>query len=146
MKNHGFGLWTLLAAMLVSGSAFAQTNTFRAEVPFAFVLGNQELPAGTYQFERLLGRPADSDSIGMIAVRDREHNIYKVVVTALSDANGRSSSACKLVFHQSAGKHYLAQMIVAGDRRSQTLEDARRETQVAAQDSPDDEIAMAQLR
>ncbi len=38
-------------------------------VPFPFVVGNQTLPAGTYQVQRLLGQPVEADQVGMVVIR-----------------------------------------------------------------------------
>jgi len=59
-------------AMAPLGRAHAQTVTFIAHVPFPFVVGNQTLPPGIYQVQRLMGRPAETDQIGVIVVRRTE--------------------------------------------------------------------------
>jgi len=136
---------SLMMLVLISGSALAQNNTFRAEVPFAFTLGNQELPAGSYQFERLLGKPGTSDAVGMVAIRNSEMHLYKVIVTNLSDDTAEKQSSSKLVFSRSGGRHCLEQMWIAGDTRRQVLPQRVREQEYVA-DSSRDEVAMAQLR
>ena len=146
MKKQALALLTMFMAMLASGSAFAQANTFRAEVPFAFVVGNQELPAGSYQFERLLGKPSSQDSIGMLAVRNPERHIYKVVITSLSDAESEKPAAAKLRFRRHDGQSYLEQVSIAGDARSQVLRAASREMQVAGGQASSAEIAMTRMR
>ena len=145
MKNPILAIVCLTGLALLSGSAMAQNNTFRAEVPFAFSIGNQELPAGSYQFERLLGKPGAADAVGMVAIRNRDAHLYKVVVTNLSQPNADESSSCKLIFSRQNGRHYLDQMWIAGDARRQILPHHADE-QVAATPGSLDEIAMAQLR
>jgi len=146
MKNQALALFAILASLLASGSALAQNNTFRAEVPFAFVIGNQELPAGSYQFERLLGKPLSSDAIGMVAVRNRELHIYEVVITRLSAQSDPTESICKLSFRRHDGQRYLDQVWIAGDARRQMFPVAFPETHLAAENAPGDEISMTQLR
>jgi hypothetical protein len=146
MKNQALALFTLLASMLASGSAFAQSDTFRAEVPFAFVIGNQELPAGTYQFERLLGKPPANDEMGMVAVRNQERaTSIKWFVTSLSNQAAVPTS-CKLLFDRRSGKRTLDQIAIAGDARAQVLPGNPQAAQLSAENRLSDEISMARLR
>jgi hypothetical protein len=81
-----------LSVMLTTGAAYAQTTTLRTRVPFDFVIGNQHFPAGTYEFERLLGTPTASDAIGMVAVRRVDAYGYKVIITRLEPTKAQSES------------------------------------------------------
>jgi hypothetical protein len=145
MKKQTLALITLMAAMLASGSALAQTKSFRAEVPFAFVVGNQELPAGVYRFERLLGNPSADETVGIVALRNTQKHVYEVVIPGLSEGLGDPQPACKLVFHRHGGRHYLYQIWIAGDARSQMMSHVLQAAQVASDEGPAEEITLAQL-
>ena len=90
MKNHVRNFVVLVVfAMALTGLSLAQEDTYRvnANVPFDFLAGDQQLPAGTYQFEvnygnhsvmlrnktsgrsyALLARPADGEGVGQAVV------------------------------------------------------------------------------
>ena len=74
-KRMVIALLCVLGLLAVAGNAHAQTMTFKTRVPFPFVVGNQTLPAGTYQIQRLLGRPGEPDEVGMIVVRSTDPRV-----------------------------------------------------------------------
>jgi len=113
---HAMVLSMLLAA---SGVGVAQTARLRSAVPHEFRVGAEEFPAGTYEFQRLLGKPSSSDASGMIVIRGIDHPIYRVVLTNLSSAEDPSES--KLIFRSVGGQSHLLKLSVAGDSRSQLL-------------------------
>ena len=43
--------------------------------------------------------------MGMVAIRNREMHLYKVIVTNLSDATAEKQSSSKLVFSRSGERH-----------------------------------------
>jgi hypothetical protein len=65
-------IFTLAAVLILlsAGSAWGQTRSFQANVPFAFSVGQQVFPAGHYRFQSLLGKPGPDSQMGMIAIRD----------------------------------------------------------------------------
>ena len=117
MKNRVLAILSLLSLLAIAGTAHAQTLTFKAHVPFSFVVGNQTLPPGTYQVQRLLGRPAAADQIGMIVVRSADPRVYKAVVTNLAREGSGDSS--QLVFASHAGQRYLSEVHLAGEKSEQ---------------------------
>jgi hypothetical protein len=120
------GIFTLAAVvfLLSAGSAWGQTRSFRADIPFAFSIGPQTFPAGHYQFQSLLGKPGRSSQLGMIAVRDLDgRHLYKVVITTLVSSRRAAQSQSKLVFDMHAGLSYLSRIQTAGDALTQQLPD-----------------------
>jgi hypothetical protein len=103
-------------AIVPLGKVRAQTMTFRAYVPFPFVVGNQTLPAGVYQVQRLMGRSAETDEIGIIVVRGTDQYVYKAVVTNLAWHSLASGSSAQLVFARRAGQRYLSELRIAGEK------------------------------
>jgi len=107
-------------AMAPLGRAHAQTVTFIAHVPFPFVVGNQTLPPGIYQVQRLMGRPAETDQIGVIVIRSTDPRVYKAVVTNLvRHSAGSGSGGAHLVFARQAGQHYLSELRIGGEKEHQ---------------------------
>jgi hypothetical protein len=138
---------TLIAALcllLAAVTASAQTLRFKAEVPFPFVVGNQTLPAGTYQFQRLLGPPSAGDQVGMVSVRSADGKFYRVVVTSLVERRRDQPASPQIVFTQSEGNYYLAQVWGNGDRLGQQLRGAQQEA-VAMENAPSNVAVSIQL-
>lgn len=136
---------TLIALAMISSSAFAQTRGFRASVPFAFTVGSQTFPAGTYQFQRPLGKPSPGTEVGLIAVRSLDGSSYKAVMTALARPSASAPADTKLVFKKHAGEWQLFQVWIGGDAQAQQLLHVTQGTEdvLAANDQ---EIAIAELR
>ena len=90
-----------LAASIPMSRAQAQDVTLKADVPFAFNVGNMALPAGAYAIS--------SSSSGVIRVANVERDLAASVSTT-HDFNdpGRSS---KLVFEK-IGEHYFLHHIL----------------------------------
>ena len=116
-------------------TANAQTLRFKAEVPLPFVVGNQTLPAGTYQFQRLLGPPTASDQVGMVSLRSTDGRYYKVVVTSLVERRRDQAGNPQIVFTQSEGNYHLAQVWGNGDRLGQQLPGAQAQAVTLAEDT-----------
>ncbi len=143
MKNHVVTLVVLLA--LACGSAFAQTRGFRASVPFDFTIGAQTFPAGTYQFQRPLGKPAANTEVGMIAVRSVDGSAYKAVMTALARPRGEQQPETKLVFKKRSGHWQLFQVWIGGDAQGQQMPNVVHGTD-AVLAGAEPEVAIAELR
>ena len=103
-------------AIVPSGKVPAQTMTFRAYIPFPIVVGNQTLPAGVYQVQRLMGRSAEGDEVGMIVVRSTDPRVYKAVVTNLVGLPEASGKGAQLLFARHGGQHYLSEFHIAGEK------------------------------
>jgi len=136
----------LMAAQSPASSKVeANTATFTTSVPFPFVVGNQILPAGSYQIQRLLGHPNHADEIGMIVVRSADPRIYKAVVTMLVENSSPSHDNPRLVFTVIANQHYLAEVWMKGEK-SQAIPGALAQSDAFGADAPRSEIVLAALR
>lgn len=122
-----------------------QTATFKVQVPFPFVVGNQTLAAGTYQIQRLLGRPGKADQVGLIVIRSANPLVYKAVVTDLVRQPLDSNSTSQLVFVNRGGRHYLAEVHVQGEKNHQ-LPKVSRESELARSDVSQEDVVLADLR
>ena len=90
---------TLLLLVSIPNT-FAQT-TVRATVPFPFMVGKTEVPAGTYTI--------DSISHAVISIRDRSTG--RGVLTLVSpERPGSNDGTPKLVFNKYGDKYFLSQV------------------------------------
>ncbi len=145
MKNFA----VVLLALALASSAVAQTRSihsgFRANVPFDFAIGAQTFRAGTYQFQRPLGKPSAAAGVGMIAVRSVDGSAYKAVMTALARPSGDQPADTKIVFKKRGGQWQLFQVWMGGDAQAQQLPHvAQGSDAVLATNEP--EVAIAELR
>jgi hypothetical protein len=113
-------------AWLTMIPALAQVSTFRANIPFPFVVGNQTLPPALYVVQRFLGKPKAaklkpgtpeaSNDMGVIVMKANDRHVYKVIVTEPGeDRQAVRSEGSRLVFTSFKGKQYLNRIWVAGD-------------------------------
>jgi hypothetical protein len=144
MKNRVIAILFVVGLLAVVGKAHAQTMTFKTHVPFPFVVGNQTLPAGTYQIQRLLGRPGEADEIGMIVVRSTDPRVYKAVVTNLTHQSLGSGSSSQLVFARHAGQRYLWEVRLEGEKGHQ-IPNVSPESELVGFQVSQEEVALAQL-
>lgn len=138
-----------LLALALASSAVAQTRGihtgFRANVPFDFIIGTQTFHAGTYQFQRPLGKPSPGAGVGMIAVRSLDGSSYKAVMTALARPSGDQPADTKIIFKKHGGQWQLSQVWMGGDEQAQVLPHvAQGADAVLATNEP--EVAIAELR
>lgn len=144
MRNQAVTILVVLGALAVAAHAQAQTTTFKARVPFPFVVGNQTLPAGIYQVQRLLGRPVEADQVGMIVIRSTDPRVYKAVVTNLVRQPVEARSSSHLVFANRAGRHYLSEVHVQGEKDHQ-IPNLSHELKLAGSDASQQEVVLAEL-
>jgi hypothetical protein len=133
----------LLAALTLfsAGSAWGQTRSLRAHVPFEFTIGQQTFPAGDYQFQSVVGKPGHNSTHGMLLIRDLEgQGRYKVVCTKLVQASEQSESKPKLVFRNRDGHRYLSQIWEAGATVGEELPDTSRSATLVAEEETNEII------
>lgn len=104
-------------AMLLTAVSVVHAVSFKAEVPFAFVVGRQTLPAGSYVVEALTAR-ATANATAVVVIKTTDHRIYHAVVTLLKPERPRGS---RLLFKQFKGQEYLSWVCVAGDSMARQL-------------------------
>ena len=102
MKRMLFGILAILTLSLsiMVPSISAQTVA-KATVPFAFTVGQKEMPAGTYVVTSV------SDSA--IAIMDRDKGASVISLYRSEQPTG-SDSTTKLVFHKYGDKYFLSQV------------------------------------
>jgi hypothetical protein len=131
-------------AITPRGNAHAQTMTLKAHVPFPFVVGNQTLPAGTYQIQRLLGRPGEADQIGMIVVRSIDPRVHQAVVTNLVHPSPGSRSSSQLMFARKTGQRYLSEVRTEGEK-GHRVPNAPQQSELLGFDASQEQVVLAAL-
>jgi len=97
MKRNVFGaLMTLIVAFAIAVPvANAQQTIMSANVPFAFSVGNSQLPAGTYAVREM-------DRATLIQSKDSKNSVLGIYAYA----GPSKADETKLVFHK-VGDHYF---------------------------------------
>jgi hypothetical protein len=144
MRNRVLAILVVLGSLAVAANA-QQTISLKAHVPFQFVVGNQTLPAGAYQVQRLMGRPVEADQVGMIVIRSVDPGVYKAVVTNLVAQPVDSRGGSQLVFASRAGQHYLSEVHVQGEKDHQ-IPNVSHELELATSDASQEEVVVAEVR
>ena len=113
MKRH---LLILIATIILAGTftvgAQAQSTGAQkvvANIPFAFNVGNTNLPAGKYTITVL--NPTSDRRILQI----RSANGRSTAVTQTTNVIGNVSDDAKLVFHRYGSRYFFAQAQMAGE-------------------------------
>ena len=145
MKKRVIAVVFGLSLLAFAGEGQPQTLTFKMQVPFPFVVGNQTLPAGTYQVQRLLGRPVEADQVGMIVIRSINPQLYKAVVTDLVRPSPSSRNSSQLVFANHAGRRYLSGVRIEGEKGHQ-IPNVSHESELVGSDASEEEVVLAELR
>ena len=113
MKRHLILIATLILAGAFTPGAQAQTGAQKvvANIPFAFNVGNTNLPAGKYTITVL--NPTSDRKI--LQIRSTNGRSAMIVTTPLM---GNASDETKLVFQRYGDRYFFAQAKMAGDSTS----------------------------
>jgi hypothetical protein len=104
------------ATLITLGSALAQAQTVEAKIPFAFVVQNRVLPAGTYRIK--------SVGANLIEIGTGSKSILQT--TTYAYANGPESDG-KLVFSKYGDQYFLHEILCAYAPINSTLVPSRLE-------------------
>ena len=108
MRVHGFSRYTTLMALLALSAAALAAGSFPqmvAEVPFAFVAADQQLPSGHYSVWRV------TDMGGPLMMRNRHDGTVVFIACRRPLAAQKKEGALpKLVFHRYGDRYFLAQV------------------------------------
>jgi hypothetical protein len=126
-----------LALLLATTSAYAQTITVKANVPFDFIVGRSMFPAGQYTVQSIDGSAL---SIGNSDLHTRR------IVLSRRCQSIQASDKTKLVFHRYGNSYFLSQIWAAGDNSGHELPKSARELEVARTFAVQDVILLAALR
>jgi hypothetical protein len=139
MKKQALALVGVLTLVLAAGSAFAQSEEVRANIPFAFVVNKATLPAGNYSIDRA-GMTSDA-----IVIRCLDGKTSQLAGT-MSRGASKISDRTKLVFHRYGDRYFLSQIWVEGNAHMRELAKGKLESEVALDLSSHDVVLYASTR
>ncbi|MGE0129828.1 MAG: hypothetical protein AB7U82_17240 [Blastocatellales bacterium] len=103
-------------ALLMSAPAYAQSDErVIADIPFAFVVGDETLPAGEYVIKQGITNSPD-----VLLIRG-EDNSNAVFVMAQETQATRTPDKTELVFNEIGNTYFLSKIWVAGDDMGREL-------------------------
>jgi hypothetical protein len=132
MKKH---VRTAIAIMFIYGvlavGAEAQTissQTIRANVPFAFNVGQKSLPAGVYTVS-ILNPTSDRKAL---QIRSEDGRVSAIIQTVGVDGSlsDKFADDAKLVFRRYGDRYFFAEAQMAGDLTTLTTSKTRAERSV----------------
>ena len=114
----------LMAAAMAAGQCYAQQPASKADIPFAFQVANQTMPAGEYLIERV------SDThLRAQMIRRTDSSAAVIALTFAADAkNGKSEP--QLLFHKYGNSYFLSE-IWTGQGQGRQLLKSEREKELA---------------
>ncbi len=98
------GLAATLALAVAANAQILRTDLIR--IPFDFVAGEKQMPAGRYTVRRIR-----SDAEAALLIRSEDGRSTAVVLTHTGEANPRASA---LVFRQHGERYFLAEVSMPG--------------------------------
>lgn len=106
-KQISRALLGLTATLALAVAANAQVlNTGLIRVPFDFVAGEKQMPAGRYTVRRIR-----SDAESALLIRSEDGRSTAVVLTGTGEANPRAAA---FVFRQHGDRYFLAEVSMPG--------------------------------
>jgi len=140
MKKQLFALLGL-GLLLATASAYGQTVTVKANVPFNFVVIGGTLPSGEYML-RSVGR---IDRAIAISGEGQKSSIF-LATPCLSLNPSQDPGQGKLVFTRYGHQYFLSEIWMEGSRVGYRLSKTRREVEVAKNESAQQVVILADLR
>ena len=138
MKKQVLTLVSVLGLLLAAGSAFAQSSSVKANVPFSFMVNHTTMPAGTYTISAVgLG--------GTLVFRGLDNNAIQLANANYAET-GSPSKSTKLVFHRYGSRYFLSQIWTEGNNRGRQLPKGEAESEIAMDYTPTNVILTASLR
>jgi hypothetical protein len=124
------------AVLFVATAAHAQTTKVQATIPFNFMVGDHQYPAGDYLF---------SNSGVVLRVTDTETGHTPQMI--LSEACQKTIRADKseLVFNEMGGYYFLQQIWVAGSSWGRELPTSKSEIRLAQNHDKSNEVIVAAI-
>ena len=115
----------LTAALISMASAYAHAQAPAFKVPFDFTVGNQVLPAGTYQVSYDATKTA-------ILIRSRDDRFRASTTTYLADP---STSDGEVVFTKYGNQYFLHEVLCSAVAMNVEIHQSRREKQARIEEA-----------
>jgi hypothetical protein len=123
--------------LLLSAAAQAETTQLKVMVPFEFIAGNVQLPAGEYEVTS-----AGSWGGPTLLVRNVNSNGGSFVVS-FSCSSKKPAADAKLVFHRYGQQYFLAEVWNRNSSLGNQIRVNSRQTQLARNQSGDEVVLIA---
>jgi len=138
MKRNLFGILAILTlSLLISVPSISAQTIANATVPFAFTVGQTEMPAGNYVISSL------SDSAMAIMNRNKGTSVISLF---RSEQPTSADGTTRLVFHKYGEKYFLSQVArgLGGNVLQLPASNSEKEAQIRyARQTPDKEVVVA---
>ena len=124
MRSHIGAMLTLAATLAIPGAYAQDSHRVIADVPFAFTVNHQALPAGEYEV-------ADGPAYGTVVIQseDREHT----VITVANSAQAKEETLPgKLVFQRYGDRYFLREVFSPGVSMGRELRRTKGEREMAS--------------
>ena len=136
MKKNLLSL-AMSLALLMSAAAQAQTTHMIVTVPFEFIAGNVQLPAGEYEV-----RPSDPGVETTLSVHNVNSNAGSVVLSNSCQSKKPAADA-KLVFYRYGHQYFLAQVWNRNSFAGSQIQIKLRQTELAKNQAKDEVVLIA---
>ena len=127
MKKQLYMVVTIIALITVAGlsSVKAQTSlSLKANIPFAFSVGNQTMPAGEYTVR------CTNPSSDMKVLQLRSSDGHETALVRTSSVSGKIQDDAKLVFNRYGDQYFFAQAWLPADSIGMQAPKSRAEKQI----------------
>jgi len=124
MKRFTAIALVMLAGIFTAGSLHAQDHQAKAKIPFSFVVGSKQLPAGSYMFS--------SQSNDVLIIQNRNRPLGVVTLMDAADAvpyQGHSH----LVFTRYGDRYFLSEIRCSWTAMNGDIPTSKAEKQARAQ-------------
>jgi hypothetical protein len=111
------------AVLLMATAANAQQTNVKANVPFDFVVGDRDYPAGEYSLKSMQGNGIP------IRLDNREESTTGIALSNTCTSSAPANST-KLVFHRLGDHYFLYQIWTEGNSSGRQFRMSRAEVQI----------------
>jgi hypothetical protein len=130
MKKQLYMVITIIALLTVAGLSNANAQTpsnveVKANIPFAFSVGNKTMPAGEYT----VSCTNPNSSIKVLLIRSSDKPESALVIT--QSIVGKTQDDAKLVFYRYGDRYFFAQVWLPSDSIGMQAPKSRSEKQMA---------------
>ncbi len=114
MKTKAIALLVIIAGLAVGVASAQSTQPVNFRAPFAFVVGDQLVPAGEYTVRVV-------SVTGMLSFRSRADGSRNVFVNSIPLQKTEPADRYKLVFHRYGSRYFVSEIWAPGYRTGRTV-------------------------
>ena len=129
MKTKAVAFVGMVVILLATGVASAQsTDPIQFSTPFAFVIGDQQVPAGEYMVSVV-------SPTGTLSFRSSDGAV-SVLIGSIPVQSTQTAQRFKLIFNRYGDHYYMSQIWTPGYRTGRTLVPRTTELELAKSQKP----------